>query len=169
MVPEINIWAVLLATVSSMVVGALWYSKAAFGRRWMDLARVDESRTQSSVVGAYALTLFASFLTAAVLAGSVAIAQEFYGGCLFVNSIDTGVILWIGFTAARFLTHGALGSAAITTLPEGPPTDEPPPYATHARDAECTSPAADTTASTTAALAAHDPPECSFGSAAGSG
>ena len=118
MVPEINIWAVLLATVSSMVVGALWYSKAAFGRRWMDLARVDESRTQSSVVGAYALTLFASFLTAAVLAGSVAIAQEFYGGSFFVNSIVTGVILWIGFTAARFLTHDAFERrpASLTTI-----------------------------------------------------
>ena len=118
MVPEINIWAVLLATVSSMVVGALWYSRPLFGRRWMELARVDESRMQSSAVGAYVLTIFASFLTAAVLAGSVAIAQEFYNGSFFVNSLVTAVILWIGFTAARFLTHDAFERrpAALTTM-----------------------------------------------------
>ena len=118
MVPEINIWAVLLATLSSMVVGAIWYSKPVFGRRWIELARVDESRMQSSAVGAYVLTTFASFLTAAVLAGSVAIAQEFYGGSFFLNSIVTGVILWIGFTAARFLTHDAFERrpAALTTI-----------------------------------------------------
>jgi Protein of unknown function (DUF1761) len=118
MVPEINIWAVLLATLSSMVVGAIWYARPVFGRRWIELARVDESRMQSSAVGAYVLTIFASFLTAAVLAGSVSIAQEFYGGSFFVNSIVTGVILWIGFTAARFLTHDAFERrpAALTTI-----------------------------------------------------
>jgi Protein of unknown function (DUF1761) len=118
MVPEINIWAVLLATLSSLLVGALWYSKALFGRRWMDLARVDESRIQSSAIGAYILTIFASFLTAAVLAGSVAIAQEFYGGSFFLNSLVTALILWIGFTAARVLSHDAFERrpAALTTL-----------------------------------------------------
>ncbi|WP_369828328.1 DUF1761 domain-containing protein [Cryobacterium sp. M25] len=35
MVPEINIWAVLLATASSMVVGAIGYSRQAFGTSWM--------------------------------------------------------------------------------------------------------------------------------------
>jgi hypothetical protein len=118
MVPEINIWAVLFATLSSMVVGAVWYARPVFGRRWMELARVDESRARSSAVGAYVLTLFASFLTAAVLAGSVAIAQEFYQGSFFLNSVVTGIILWIGFTAARFLTHDAFERrpAALTTL-----------------------------------------------------
>lgn len=118
MVPEINIWAVLLATLSSMLVGALWYSKALFGARWVELARVDESRLQSTAVGAYIVTIFASFLTAAVLAGSVAIAQEFYGGSFFLNSLITALILWIGFTAARFLTHDAFERrpAALTTM-----------------------------------------------------
>ena len=59
MVPDINIWAVLLATLSSMLVGALWYSKALFGRRWLELAKVDETRMQSSAVGAYLLVLYA--------------------------------------------------------------------------------------------------------------
>ena len=118
MVPDINIWAVLLATLSSMVVGAVWYARPVFGRRWIELAKVDESRMQSSAVGAYVLTIFASFLTAAVLAGSVAIAQEFYGGSFLLNSVVTAVILWIGFTAARFLTHDAFERrpAALTTI-----------------------------------------------------
>ena len=55
------------------------------------------------------------------------------------------------------------------TFPEGPPTDEPQRYATDGRDAEGTSPTADATESTTAALAADDPSEGSSDSAAGSG
>src|SRR5688572_6162360 len=37
MVPEINYWAVLLATASSMAVGAIWYARGVFGTRWAKL------------------------------------------------------------------------------------------------------------------------------------
>jgi len=40
MVPEINYWAVLLATASSMVVGSIWYAPKVFGTRWSKLANV---------------------------------------------------------------------------------------------------------------------------------
>ena len=46
-----------------------------------------------------------SFFTAAVLAGSAAIAQHFYEGNFLLNAVLTAVILWIGFTAARMITH----------------------------------------------------------------
>ena len=48
-----------------------------------------------------------SFVTAWVLAGAAFISFEFYGGSFLVNSVLTAIILWAGFTAARFITHDA--------------------------------------------------------------
>ncbi|TFB62729.1 DUF1761 family protein [Cryobacterium sp. Hz7] len=52
MVPEITIRAVLLATASSMVVGAIGYSHLAFGTSWMTAVGHDEEslRTGSTAI-----------------------------------------------------------------------------------------------------------------------
>lgn len=102
MVPEINWIAVLLATLSSMVVGSVWYTPKVFGNKWMRLAKVEPD---GSAVGAIVVTLLVSFVTALVLAGAAAIVQNFYHGSFVLNTVLTAVILWAGFTAARFITH----------------------------------------------------------------
>jgi uncharacterized membrane protein len=104
MVPEINWLAVLLAAVSSMVVGAIWYAKPVFGNRWMRLSGVTPGDSKSAVLPLI-ITFVLAFFTAAVLAGSAAIAQHFYEGNFLLNAVLTAVILWIGFTAARLITH----------------------------------------------------------------
>jgi hypothetical protein len=104
MVPEINWWAVILATVSTMVVGSAWYAPRVFGNWWEKAARVE---TKSNAVVAIVVTIIVSFISAWVLAGAAAIAQEFYGGSFLANTIITAIILWAGFTAARFITHDA--------------------------------------------------------------
>jgi uncharacterized membrane protein len=105
MVPEINWLAVLLADVSSMVIGAIWYAKPVFGRRWMRLTGVTDESMQKGAALPLIITFVVSFFTAAVLAGSAAIAQHFYEGDFLLNAVLTSVILWIGFTAARLITH----------------------------------------------------------------
>jgi hypothetical protein len=105
MVPEINWLAVALAAVSSMVVGFIWYAKPVFGRRWMRLSGIKEEDTQTGAALPLIITFIVSFFTAAILAGSAALAQHFYEGNFLLNAVLTSVILWIGFTAARMLTH----------------------------------------------------------------
>ncbi|WP_194397087.1 DUF1761 domain-containing protein [Microbacterium atlanticum] len=107
MVPEINYWAVLIATASSMVVGTIWYTPKVFGTRWAQLAKVDMDRPGSSAVVPIVVTVIVSFVTAWVLAGASSIAWHFYGGSYLWAALATGVILWAGFTAARFITHDA--------------------------------------------------------------
>jgi hypothetical protein len=104
-VPYINWLAVVIATLSSMVVGSVWYARPVFGNWWMKAARVEP--TGKSAVAPIITTLLVSFVTALVLAGSVAIAQSFYEGSFLANSVITAAILWAGFTAARFITHDA--------------------------------------------------------------
>lgn len=105
MVPEINWLAVVLATIAGMVVGAVWYARPVFGGYWMKAARVEPR--EANVWGPMLVALVVTFVSALVLAGAVAIAQEFYGGNFLGNSLLTAVILWAGFTAARFITHDA--------------------------------------------------------------
>ncbi|MEV4669639.1 DUF1761 domain-containing protein [Microbacterium sp. LWO12-1.2] len=118
MVPEINYWAVLLATASSMIVGSIWYTPKVFGTRWSKLANVDMDRPASSATMAIITTVIVSFITAWVLAGASAIAWHFYGGSFFWGAIVTAVTLWAGFTAARFITHDAFEGrpTRLTTL-----------------------------------------------------
>ena len=118
MVPEINYWAVLIATASSMVVGSIWYTPKVFGTRWAKLANVDMDRPGASAVVPIVVTVIVSFITAWVLAGATSIAWHFYGGGYLLAALGTGVILWAGFTAARFVTHDAFEGrpAGLTVL-----------------------------------------------------
>jgi hypothetical protein len=117
MIPEINIWAVLLATLSSMVVGSIWYTPKVFGNYWMRVAKVAPSSDSKDAIKPILITLLAGFVTAVVLAGAAALSQHFYGGNFLANSLITAVILWAGFTASRFITHDAFeGRPAGLTL-----------------------------------------------------
>lgn len=105
--PSINYIAVVLATLSSMIIGSIWYTPKVFGTYWMKAAGVTPSGNAKDAVRPIIITVVVSFITAWVLAGAVAISFEFYGGSFLVNSLLTGLILWAGFTAARFITHDA--------------------------------------------------------------
>lgn len=109
MVPEINYWAVVLATLSTMVVGSIWYTPKVFGTRWAKLAHVDLNRelTPLAAMMPIIVTVLVSFVSALVLAGATTIAWHFYGGSYLLAALGTGAVLWAGFTAARFITHDA--------------------------------------------------------------
>jgi hypothetical protein len=107
MVPEINYVAVILATLSSMIVGSIWYTPKVFGNYWMRMADITPSGKASDAVRPIIITVIVSFITSWVLAGAAYISWDFYGGSFLVNTLVTALILWAGFTAARFITHDA--------------------------------------------------------------
>lgn len=116
MVPEINYLAVIAATLSTMVVGFIWYTPKVMGNTWMKLAKVTPGDGKSAI-GPIVTTLVVSFITSWVLAGASYIAWEFYGGSFLLAALVTGVLLWAGLTAARFITHDAFeGRPAKLTI-----------------------------------------------------
>ena len=118
MVPLINYWAVLLATLSSMVVGSIWYTPKVFGTYWMRKAKVTPPADGKGAVGPILVTVVVSFITAWGLAGATFLSQSFYGGGFLCNAIVTAIVLWAGFTASRFITHDAFEGrpSGLTTL-----------------------------------------------------
>lgn len=107
MIPDINFWAVLLATVSSMVVGSIWYTPKVFGTYWMRVAKVTPGADGKSAVGPILVTVAVSFVTALVLAAAITVAHEYEAGSYLLTAVVTAVVLWAGLTAARFITHDA--------------------------------------------------------------
>jgi len=105
--PEINYLAVIAATLSSMIVGSIWYTPKVFGNYWMKKANITPSGNSKDAIKPILITLVVSFITAWVLAGAIYISWAFYDSSWLLNAIVTGIILWAGLTAARFITHDA--------------------------------------------------------------
>ena len=69
---DINGFAVLAAAVASMVIGAIWYSPAVFGKIWMSLTGISDSKIKEmkskGMAKSYVIGFIASLVTAYVLA-----------------------------------------------------------------------------------------------------
>lgn len=102
---QINYLAVFLAMVSSMVVGAVWYSKSVFGTTWAKLVKLSDKDMVAGAPRAMGITVVVSLITAFVLAHMSFIAHSFYGNSFLYDAMLTAFWLWLGFTAARIVTH----------------------------------------------------------------
>jgi hypothetical protein len=103
----VNVWAVLVSALATMVVGFVWYSPLLFARRWTILMGYDPddkaklAEMQKSAGPSYMLSLIASVLSAAVLGKIIAIATihtPLYG-------IKMGLAVWLGFVTTVQLTN----------------------------------------------------------------
>lgn len=114
---DVNYWAVVLATLSTLVIGSIWYTPRVFGKRWAELANVDLDNT-GGAVGAIITTVIVSFISAWVLALATQTAWVAFSGAYLGTAVAVGTMLWAGFTAARFITHDAFERrpAALTLL-----------------------------------------------------
>ncbi|BBN83449.1 hypothetical protein PA25_34340 [Pseudoalteromonas sp. A25] len=69
---DLNYWAVLLAALSSFMLGGAWYSPWLFGKKWMEccgLTDVDLQQSDPKLIygGAFVLALIAAFFMAVLL------------------------------------------------------------------------------------------------------
>jgi hypothetical protein len=104
----VNYLAVLAAMTSSMVVGSIWYAKPVFGNTWMKLARVEGDG--SSVFKPIAITVVVSTITAYILAHVSYLSNSFFQHSFLQDAVTTAFWMWLGFTAARIITHDAFES-----------------------------------------------------------
>jgi hypothetical protein len=104
---EVNYWAVLLAAVSSMVVGSIWYAKPVFGSTWQKLVGLKDSDMNKGAGYALGLAFALSIITAYVIAHVAYLSNHFFGNSFIQDAVTTSFWLWLGLTAARFATHDA--------------------------------------------------------------
>lgn len=90
--PVINWWAVLVAGISSFVVGGIWYSPGLFGRAWMkdnDFTE-EEIRKGGNKGKIFGFTLIFSLLMAANLAMFLATPPDSSPECAVKTDITWG-------------------------------------------------------------------------------
>jgi len=104
---EVNYIAVVLALLSSLVVGSIWYAKPVFGTMWMKMVGMTDAKASKGSGKAIAITLVVSFVTAYVLAHMAYLSNAYFGNSFMQDSLTTAFLVWLGFTAARFATHDA--------------------------------------------------------------
>jgi hypothetical protein len=103
----VNLWAVLVSALATMVAGFLWYSPALFAKPWTILMGYDPNdkakiaEMQKSAGPSYAMSLVASILSAIVL-----------GKIIYVANVNTalygmkiGLAVWLGFVTTVQLTN----------------------------------------------------------------
>jgi len=110
----VNLWSVLAAAVSSMILGFLWYSPLLFAKPWTlamgydpnDKAKMEEMRKGAGKL--YGITFIASLISAFVLGKIIEITT--------VNSVPYG--MKIGFAVwLRFVTTVQLTSTLFKKRP----------------------------------------------------
>ena len=108
---NVSLWSVLVAGISTMVVGFLWYSPMLFARPWMvamgydpeDKAKIQEMK--KSAGKSYAISFIASLVSAFVL-----------GKILHLTTANTlhgmkiGFAIWLGFVTTVQLTAKLFGN-----------------------------------------------------------
>jgi hypothetical protein len=66
---QLNIWAVLVAAVSTFIIGGLWYSPAVFGKAWMrENGFTEENMKGANMIKIFGLAFFLGIISAINLA-----------------------------------------------------------------------------------------------------
>src|SRR5215475_8494145 len=103
----VNLLAVLVSAIASMVVGFLWYSPALFANSWMKLMGYDPgdkekiAEMQKSAGPSYFMSLIASILAAFVLGKLIGLS----GFSNAVEGLKIGLVVWLGFVTTVQFTN----------------------------------------------------------------
>ena len=93
-----NIWAVLVAAVIPMVVGALWYGPL-FGKKWLQMVEQteEEIRATFNPTKSYGVTYLMAVLMAFVLAHILQAYDDAYTLSGWAAGMQGGFWIWLGF------------------------------------------------------------------------
>lgn len=119
---SLNWLAILVAAVSTMVVGFLWYSPLLFAKPWMremgydpnDKAKTDEMKKTAgpAYAGSFVASLISAFTLALILHGLR--AEDLHFGIMASFHIWLGFVATVQFTGALF-TKQSMKLFAINT------------------------------------------------------
>lgn len=104
---SINLWAVLLAGISSMVIGTIYYAQPIFGKQWMMLTKINEKKFQKEMPKKIVGLFVAALITAEVIAYFTFLYHNFLQQSWLMSGTITALILWLLAMATLFI-HNSL-------------------------------------------------------------
>lgn len=102
MISNVNVWAVIISVVISMVVGMLWYSNFLFGKTWrtlMGVSDVEAAEGSKKMWKPMSINFVASLIMFFVLGRALFLS----GTMSTAGSVSLAVLLWLGFIACTMI------------------------------------------------------------------
>lgn len=99
---DLNWIAVLVAAVAAFATGAVWYSQALFGKRWMKLAGLTDKDAKNANM---LVVMGISFVTVVVTAAALAVLFDVLALEGVVNGAVLGVLASVGFIVTNKKMH----------------------------------------------------------------
>ncbi len=104
---HINLWAVLLGGVSSMIIGMVYYADNLFGKQWKSLSKIDTKRFEKEMPSIMPLIFLGALVSAYVVSYVTFLYHNFFAGSWMGAGVVTALILWL-IVAATIFVHNAL-------------------------------------------------------------
>lgn len=89
----VSLFPILVASVASTLVGAIWYSKQVFGTMWAREAGLDVGTLQEQKIRTLAATLLQQFVVFYILAHIILIADAFPGVTAFTGGVWVAILI----------------------------------------------------------------------------
>ncbi len=109
--PSMNILAVIVVAVVSMVTGSIWYSKMGFQEMWVKLSGVKMAEGSNANM-VYAATAVAALVRAFVLSWFVVMLNT----TGLTNGLGLGLVVWLGFVLPPFFATYMFGGKSKKLL-----------------------------------------------------
>lgn len=97
---ELRLYPILLATLSRMALGALWYSPVLFLSPWMRMTGITRDQMREGFGGKIAGDVLGSFL----MAGAMAHVVMWAGATEVAGGLIVGFICWLGIVAVATIS-----------------------------------------------------------------
>lgn len=101
MFSDINLFAVLLAAVSYMGIGAAWYSPILFGNLWMQERGIKPGEISPE---AAKKAMISMIVVALVMATGLALILKKLNVTTVDGALESGLLLWVALTAPPLAT-----------------------------------------------------------------
>jgi len=110
---QVNLLAVLVCSIITFILGALWYSPLLFAKKWVELiGKTDEELKQ----GANAMTYVMAFVLGFMSNFSLAFVINLSKVAIFYDGALVGAMCWIGFAGATSYTNQVIFVQRPATL-----------------------------------------------------
>ncbi len=98
---DVNWIAIIVATIVSMVIGAIWYSPALFAKAWMEDTNKKNMDPKAGATTGYVVAVIANLISGYVMARILATADSTTIGA----GLMVGFLLWLAFMAGPTLMN----------------------------------------------------------------
>lgn len=100
---EVNYWAVLVAGLAVMFIGAFWYSPLFFGNTWMKLSGITMADLEKMKKKGMAASYFIAFVGTLVMAYVFDHFNDLADANTVAEGLQTGFWIWLGFVATNHI------------------------------------------------------------------